>query len=327
MKKYITLFCLALVSLLICSCCSRDANKQRECVNREFVVCQFNMRFGLENDGLVLERKKLPNGKIKVVYDGSHIWEKRFPKIKAFLEYNEVDICGTQELSWFQVECFDVMKEFAYIGTPTFPENYAKKIVGANNIILYRKDRFQLLQKGDFWLSETPEKVSNGFGANKPRNCNWGKFKDKRTGKVFYFFNTHFHHIGDKTKIESAKLFVKKVREISNGQAFITTGDLNINEDSEGIKIIKESGFMIDARQICKTPLYGAWWTNNFGYTGRQMLTYPTIPSKTPKQQKWIDWVFVSSNVEVFKYAVLAECYDGMWLSDHYPLLLKVAVK
>ena len=69
---------------------------------------------------------------------------------------------------------------------------------------------------------------------------------------------------------------------------------------------------MIDASKICKTPLYGADWTLNGGYSG--------------KKSKWIDWVFVSKDIEVEKFAVFAECFDGVWLSDHFPLLLKTKI-
>ncbi len=320
MKKIITILGIS-VSSLLCAC-NTIIEQLKTCENTKFVVCQFNMRYGLENDGKILQRK----GK-KVVYDGTQTWQKRMPLIQDFLVFNDVDICGTQELSWFQVEDFDKMKpEYDYFGTPTQPEKYAKKIPCSNNIIVYRTSRFELLQKGDFWLSETPEKVSNGFGANKPRNCNWGKFKDKQTGKEFYFFNTHIHHIGDETKAKSAELIIKKIREIAGDAPFFVVGDFNMAEDHYGMKPIWDCDFMVDARKVCKTKLYGPNFTNNFGYTGLNTIYYPTT-SKTSSPMRWIDWVFISKSIDVYKYAVMSECIDGVWLSDHFPVILKVSVK
>ncbi len=313
-----------LIAFIVSGCNSR-CDAINDCSDK-FVVCQFNMRFILENDGLVLERKKLPNGKIKVVYDGSQTWEKRAPLIEAFLKYNDVDICGTQELRKEQVEFFDKIKpEFEYFGMPSIPQKYNEKDSCANNIIIYKKSRFELLQKGDFWLSDTPEQVSNSFEAPYPRNCNWGKFKDKNTGKIFYFFNTHIHHIGVENQEKSAKLILRKIREIAGETPLFLTGDFNMSETHIGMKHFFESDYIIDARQICKTSVYGSTFTDNFGYTGKKTIGFPTVPEKI-KQQSWIDWVFVSKNINVFKYGVLAECYNGVWLSDHYPLLLKVSI-
>ena len=324
MKKLITLF-LVLTSLLITSCCS-NSSKIKPCENDKFVICQFNMRYAVPKDGKVIKRIAKNKG-TKEVLDGSQVWEKRLPLIQDFLVYRDVDICGTQELSWFQVEGFDNMKpEYDYFGTPTYPEKYAQKIPGANNIIIYKTSRFKLLQKGDFWLSETPEKVSNGFGANKPRNCNWGLFRDKKSGKEIYFFNTHIHHIGDETKAKSAELIIQKIREIAGDKPFFLVGDFNMPEDHYGMKPFWNCDFMVDARKVCKTKLYGPNFTNNYGYTGLSTIYYPTT-SKTSSPMQWIDWVFVSKSVEVYKCGVMSECIDGVWHSDHFPVILKVSVK
>ena len=121
---------------------------------------------------------------------------------------------------------------------------------------------------------------------------------------------------------------IKKIREIAGDNTFFMMGDLNAIENSNAIQMLKKSGFMIDARSVCKTKIYGSKFTNNFAYTGRSFLEYPTVDKSRGKVPMcWIDWVFVSKNIEVLKYAVHSECYDGVWLSDHFPLLLKVNIK
>ena len=315
------------VIAVLCSLFAFGSTNTTVCENNKFVVCQFNMRYKLENDGKFLKRKDDKRGVKKTVLDGSQTWEKRAPLIQAFLEYNDVDICGTQELQKPQVEYFKKMQpEFAYFGSPTQPERYDTPKSSANNIIIYRTSRFELLQKGVFWLSETPDKPVKGFGAAYPRNCNWGNFKDKKTGKEFYFFSTHIHHIGDETKAKSAELIIQKIKEIAGDKPFFVVGDFNMAEDHYGMKPIWNCDFMIDARKVCKTKLYGPNFTNNYGYTGLSVVNYPTS-SRDATPMRWIDWVFISKSVEVYKYAVMSECIDGVWLSDHFPLLLKVSIK
>ena len=236
------------------------------------------------------------------------------PLIKNFLFYHDVDVCGSQELYKNQIaDITEAVKDkYEIFGTTTSPSADKLNKRNHNNVIFYKRDRFELLDSGVFWLSETPEKESKGWTARYPRNCNWGKFKDKNTGKEFFIFNTHFHHIGNDVRVNSAKLFVKKIKEIAGDNTFYAMGDLNATPDSQPIKIIKDSGFMIDAKEVCKTPLYGSTFTDNYGYTGKKSI--------------WIDWVFVSKNVEIQKYAVFSECFDGVWLSDHFPLLLKTNI-
>ena len=65
------------------------------------------------------------------------------------------------------------------------------KCVGPN-----KKVKFELLEQGTFWLSPASAVPSKGWDAALPRICTWGQFRDKGTGFVFYFFNTHFDHMG-----------------------------------------------------------------------------------------------------------------------------------
>ena len=291
------------------------ATAEGEGRNADINICQFNMRFDCKNDGRITKTYKDDKGRECEVRDGSCTWEKRCPLIKDFLRYNEVDICGTQELYKNQVDDMRKMEEYAIFGVPTTPSAEAKGKVNHNNVIIYRKDRFDLLESGVFWFSDTPEKESRGWGAAYPRNCNWGKFLDKKTGKTFHFFNMHFHHIGENIRLESAKLLVKKIREIAGDGTFFAMGDLNSNPTTQAIGVIQASGYMHDARKISKTPFYGPKFTDNYWYTG-----------KGTDWTNWIDWIFVSGDVNVLKFGVLADNQNGVWLSDHFPLLIKAKI-
>ncbi len=306
------LYCAAGVCFAVfsCSCCVESATDAGN-ADADLVVCQFNMRFDMKNDGHV-ERKMDSGGKAVEVRDGTQTWDKRMPLIKNFLRYHSVDICGSQELYKNQIDGMRDMSEYGIFGVPSMPSREAAGIRNHNNVIFYKKSRLKLLDSGTFWFSDTPEKESLGWGAKYARNCNWGKFLDRKTGAVFFYFNMHFHHIGENVRWESAKLLVKKVAKIAGESPFFASGDLNSDPSSRAIREIKSSGFMVDARQICKTPPYGPDFTDNYGYTGKRM--------------SWIDWVFVSKSVEIKKFAVFAENIDGVWLSDHFPLLLTARI-
>ncbi len=51
---------------------------------------------------------------------------------------------------------------------------------------------------------------------------------------------------------------------------------------------VKNDGHIIK-REICKPPLYGVNFSDNFGYTGRSVIKYPTTSAKI-KKMNLIDW-------------------------------------
>src|SRR5690606_19046133 len=109
-----------------------------------------------------------------------------------------------------------------------------------NAAILYKKDRFELLDSGVFWLSETPEVRSIGWDASDHRVCNWGKFREKFSGKEFFFFNTHFYWRKEIARKESGPLMAIKIKEIAGDSPTIITGDFNSRPETSQIAAIKE---------------------------------------------------------------------------------------
>ena len=133
-------------------------------------------------------------------------WGNRCPIIADLVQFHEFDIFGTQEGLRHQLDSLKAsLPKYNYIGVG---RNDGKK-EGEHAAIFYRIDKFELLEHGDFWLSETPEKPSVGWDAVLPRICTWGHFKYKETGFEFLFFNLHMDHIGKQARVESALLVHK----------------------------------------------------------------------------------------------------------------------
>ena len=77
-------------------------------------------------------------------------------------------------------------------------------------LIFYRTDKFEVIDKGDFWMSETLM-----YQAKVGMPCcrvfgSWGHFKCKDSGFEFLFFNLHMDHIGKNARVESALLVLKR---------------------------------------------------------------------------------------------------------------------
>ena len=142
-----------------------------------------------------------------------------------------------------------VSDKYAWVGECTGDKESRKTHY---NPIFYRKDRLELLETGTVPYSET--KGTIGFGAMYARACTWAKFMDRKTGKIFYFFNSHFDHQGVEAREVSAEILVSAVRRIAAGYPAFMTGDFNSDEDTVPYKIILKSGFIGDTMNAVQNP-------------------------------------------------------------------------
>ena len=194
---------------------------------QEMLVGSYNIRYKNKNDSI--------NGEV---------WTKRCQVICDQLNFMSPDIFGTQEVLYSQLCDFKKgLDGYDYIGIGRDDGIRG----GEHEAIFYKTDKLQLLDHGDFWLSETPDKPGLGWDAVCIRICTWGKFaiKDKEqrhglfnrrktTGKVIYFFNLHMDHVGVVARREAAKLVVQSVREIAQGAPVFITGDFNVDQTLPG---------------------------------------------------------------------------------------------
>ncbi|WP_085536421.1 endonuclease/exonuclease/phosphatase family protein [Massilibacteroides vaginae] len=238
--------------------------------------------------------------------DKENAWPNRKEMVKSLLLYHEFDIFGTQEGFKHQLDGILETGKYAYIGGGRDDG----KDAGEHSAIIYNKERFKVLDNGDFWYSETPDVPGKGWDAECcNRICSWGKFKDNVSGKEFFFFNSHYDHQGKVARRESSKLLLKKMKEIVGSSTFFCTGDFNATPDDEPIQILYADGMFNDSRKITKQPPYGPEGT------------FSAYKFDAPMKNR-IDYIFVSADVTVNKYAVLTDSKFGRYASDHFPVLI-----
>ena len=246
--------------------------------------------------------------------DGSNFWPYRKDFAANMIRFYDVDIIGTQEVLVSQLnDLLQALPGYNYIGVARDDG----KESGEFCALFFKEEKFELLEGNTYWLSEDPSATGvKGWDANCVRVVTWAIFKDKSTGKKFAFFNTHLDHRGEVARVESAKLLVRKVDELSKGLPVIVTGDFNAVPGSEPVKIITDQSrdnALIDTRSLA-TLVYGpAWTAHDFGRTSME-------------NRRIIDYVFVNDRVKVEKYAVIAEMLDSTYLSDHNPVLVTLGL-
>lgn len=241
--------------------------------------------------------------------DGVNAWPNRKETVKALIRFHEFDLFGTQEGLRDQLTDLSELNEFAFLGVGRDDGKEA----GEHSAIFYRKNRFNVLQSGNFWLSETPDKPGKGWDATCcNRICSWAKFNDLDTKKAFYFFSVHFDHQGVEARRQSGKLMVAKIREIAKNEPVILVGDFNSTPDTEQIQTIQT--LLNDAYAITAMPPYGP------------VGTFNSFKFDAPMDQR-IDYIFVSKQFSVLKYGVLTDAKNQRYPSDHQPVVAKVVLK
>ena len=232
-------------------------------------------------------------------------WKQRFPVISALIQFHDFDIFGTQECLYHQI--LDISKElpgYDYYGIGRDDGKHA----GEHSEIFFKKDKFQMLAHGDFWLSQTPDKPSLGWDATCcNRICSWVYLQDKKSKKKFYVFNTHYDYQKDLARNESSKLILKEIKRIAGGQPVIFMGDLNGGNESGWYKTVANSGLLRDTYREAKDPYANNGSFNAFG--------------KAVNSNEIIDHIFVTKQFTVGKWGILTDTYHGKYPSDHFPVL------
>lgn len=224
------------------------------------------------------------------------LWTKRCQVICDQVNFMSPDIFGAQEVLYPQLQ--DMLRGldgYDYIGVGRDDGKQA----GEYAAIFYKKNRVRLLSQGNFWLSETPERPGLGWDAACIRICTWGKFKNLRTKKKFYYFNLHMDHVGIQARREAAKLVVARIKEIAKGAPVVLTGDFNVDQYDEIYRIFTDSGVLKDSYVSARL---------RFAENG----TFNSFKSDLFTKSR-IDHIFVSPQTRVEAYGVLTNSY---WVPD-----------
>lgn len=241
----------------------------------------------------------------------------------ALVGFYGFDIIGFQEMRKPQAEIYLKAGEYAISGEVVAPNIEVPTWMRWGNFIFYKKEKFELLKEGHFWLSPTPETPSKGWDEKQYRICNYVKLRDKADGSQIYFFNLH-QGLTEKSRSGSMRVIVDKLREIlksESGAAVFMTGDFNACKGEESISYLLSAGILKDSWDVSKTPPFGSRGT-----------FVPKFGNKTSckgeaKTENKIDYIFVSPNVSVKKCAVIANNVDGTFASDHLPIIAVVEVE
>ena len=168
--------------------------------------------------------------------------------------------------------------------------------------ILWRKDRFDCLERGYFWLSDTPDEESQGWDAlyNCHRICVFVLLQDKQTGKTFRFINTHLG-FGDQEQVKSSALILQRCGKTPQ-YPNVLVGDFNMIPDSPGYNRMVQENIDVNAATVCDMG------TTFHGY-------HPETVTN-----EHIDYCFVDPRITPIGQTIIRDTVDGKYPSDHFGL-------
>lgn len=246
------------------------------------------------------------NIRMNTAGDGENAWPLRKEKITGLLKFHQADIFNVQEALPEQMDDLTtLMPEFDHVGIGRDDGKRA----GEHMAIFFKKSRFEKLDDGMFWLSETPDKPGFGWDAACNRTCTWIKLRDKITKKSFLVLDTHLDHRGMKAREEGVKLILSRIPELNKENLpLIFTGDFNLVKESAPVQDVLK--VLNDAHDKSLTPPYGPEGTSGgFAVRGKSRV---------------IDFIFINQKVTVLRHGVLSDSFNMFYPSDHLPVLAEV---
>lgn len=281
MKK-LFLLCLSLFIITIMFA----QNNQKD---YELNIATYNLRMDTPNDSL-------------------NAWVHRKDMVNGLIRFHDFDIIGTQEGFHHQLQDIVRAGDYAYVGVGRDDGKNA----GEFSAVVYKTDRFEVLENGDFWFSLTPDEPSFGWDANIRRICSWAKFRDNEAGKEFFFFSLHYDHQGKEARRNSSLLLLSKIKEIAGDAPLFCVGDFNATPDDEPIQIIYNANILNDSYLISQTKPYGT------------VGTFNAFKLDAPMKNR-IDYIWVNPGITIKKYGVLNDMHYGHFPSDHFPVMVRAA--
>lgn len=234
--------------------------------------------------------------------------ENRTDEIVSKIRKYNPDSFGLQEANEGWMERLPAeLSDYAYVGIG----RNSNKGGGEASPVFYKKDKYELLDSGTFWLSKNPEKASRSWDAMFKRVCTYAILKDKTTGFTYAHFNAHFDHMGVIARMESVAVVAEKVKKIAPNIPVVFSGDFNDEEGGDAYNRVLESGFK-DTKYIATTSDSG---TTFHGY------------SEFVEKEKPIDYIFVNGFVSGVKtYKIDSEKINGIYSSDHHPVISEMTL-
>lgn len=229
-------------------------------------------------------------------------WGDRAPVLRDLLRRADADVVGTQEVTWPQLPVLEEALGSTHLRLGFGREGGAR---GEHCLLHLRRDRFEVQDWDQFWLSPTPATIGSvGWDAHITRVAVWARVRDHAADAELVLAVTHLDHAGELARAQSAELIADRLREVAGDAApIVLMGDFNAAAgDSVPWRLLTDAGF-VDAHDAAEH------------IAGEDIGTYTDYGPAVPGGQR-IDWI-MARGLRVHAYAAHDHVIDGVHASDH----------
>jgi endonuclease/exonuclease/phosphatase family metal-dependent hydrolase len=215
-------------------------------------------------------------------------WSDRKDLVVGTIKSEMPDVVGLQEALLPQVVFLvQELPKYDFVGRGRNADTGGESVS-----IMFRNDRFELVDEGHFWFSDFPDipgsKGGNSWGdMDLPRMTTWVRLRRKETGKSFYVYNTHLASDGTAddaalSRSKSVELLVERIADREHPtEYFMVTGDFNATDNQQPIK------FMVGETPQPLLRTIDAWRAKNEGEGGTRCRNNGTADGDR------IDYIFI----------------------------------
>lgn len=230
----------------------------------------------------------------------------RAASIEELIRWNDPDLVGVQELTSSMIPSLTWLeKHYTFVGKS---RNRSLPIADERNYVLFKKDRYTLLKSETFWLSSRPEKEGSRLtGSIFPRIATLAILKDRETGAVFTFCNTHLDFMFPAVRTAQTAILKSELIGRFQGDYLLLTGDFNTTSMSDAARVLTGEGNVLNLMETV---------TEKDGSTLRDPI------GSMAHDQKPIDHILISKDLHVDRVTVLRSMYMGVYPTDHFPVMV-----
>lgn len=272
--------------------------------------------------------------------DGENVWQNRADLNVQTINRQAPDLIGFQEVQAGNLATYD-QHLTAYeheLGPRTIIEDSDEWTM--YNPIFWRRNRFNQVDSGGFYLTRTPDRWSADWNSTFVRGATWVRLEDTQTGEQFIHINTHLDHIAELARVEGSKVIVQQAQDIGDHWPMIVTGDFNSrawappDEDPAAYPPPVESENLPPAGTAHGVYLK-AGFRDAYLETGNQESlgtnTFHAFhgPDFPPVALR-IDWVLIrngSQQIRAESCRTIRDAQPPLYPSDHYPVVAELVIE
>lgn len=293
MKKTIILSMASCLAAFFAVGCGTDANRQSVDGSASTCIMTCNIRItGLPEDDVAGRR-----------------WEDRRGVCVDVIRARNPDIVCLQEVIYdsyaYVKEKFNDYYAFGFEGPEMDPHTEGYHFIG-KNVILFSRERYDMVSAGCYWLSETP--VIGGslsWNSMRARHCNWVRLADRRTGKEFRVLDLHLDHVSDEAKLRQIEMAAQEAAQYAGDFPQIICGDFNSGYLSEVAGTLRAAGW---------NEMYES--IHGVGEAGFTRHSFEGTDYSNGKSR--IDFMFFRGGIEALGAEIVRDRIGGVYPSDHF---------